>query len=203
MNRLAFFIDGFNLYHALDDNIRLHRYKWMDMLKLANLYARKDDKVVGVFFYTSFAHWDMKKVERHRKLIKAVELTGVKTVYGKFKRKNRFCPLCRKGYYTFEEKQTDVNIAIDLFRLAMEDVYDTAIVISGDSDQIPSIQAIKKSFPAKKVGVIIPIGRSSEELKNVCDFHIRMKEMHLRTCRFDDNIDLGNGEKLTCPPTWQ
>jgi uncharacterized LabA/DUF88 family protein len=203
MGKVFYFIDGFNLYHALDDVKALHKYKWLDMMKLAGLYTGTKDQVAGVYFFTSFAHWDRGKVERHRKLIKAVELTGVKTVYGKFKRKDRFCTLCKKKYYTFEEKQTDINMAIHLFRLAMEGEYDTAVLITGDSDQLATIEAIRKTFPAKRVGVVIPIGRCAEELKNVCDFHIRMKKEHLRSCRFDDKIPLGNGEFLECPPSWK
>jgi len=95
-----------------------------------------------------------------------------------------------------------VNVALSLFELAIEDHYDTAIIISGDSDLIPSIQAVKTTFPAKQVGVVIPIGRRAELLKQICDFHIKMKEKHLKTSLFEEEIDLGNNKKLICPSEW-
>ena len=44
MSRLYFFIDGLNLYHALDhveavpDPKRLHRFKWASLTKLCDCY---------------------------------------------------------------------------------------------------------------------------------------------------------------------
>lgn len=124
-------------------------------------------------------------------------------IFGKFKHRDRRCPNCGKTYRTFEEKQTDVNIALHLFETALEDRFDTAIIVSGDSDLLPSIEAVKSSFPAKRVGVVIPIGRHAEELKHRCDFHIRMKEKHLRDSEFPDEIELGDDQKLGRPPSWR
>jgi uncharacterized LabA/DUF88 family protein len=109
----------------------------------------------------------------------------------------------KKTYQTFEEKQTDVNIAIQLFKLAIQEKYDKALIISGDSDLIPSIEAVKSIFPNKQVGVIIPIGRSAELLKQTCDFYMRMKEKHLKASLLPDVINLGNNKKLERPQRWK
>lgn len=115
------------------------------------------------------------------------------------------CRICGKEYSTFEEKQTDVNIAITLFQEAINNEFDTAIIISGDSDLIPAIDGIKKIFPAKEIGLVIPIGRRANELKNVCDFHMKMKEKHLRSSQFPDSIviDPAKNVVLNRPPTWR
>ena len=140
---------------------------------------------------------------RHKLFIKALELKNIKVVYEEFRSKDRFCSLCKKTYKVHEEKQTDVNIAIHLFRLAIEDRFDTALIISGDSDLIPSIKAVRSAFPTKKMVVIIPFGRRAEELKQICDRHMKIKLKHLDSSMFEDEIDLGNGQKLTRPPTWK
>jgi hypothetical protein len=44
-NRVIFFIDGFNLYHALDVNLNYHKYKWLDLSKLASLFLTRREKV--------------------------------------------------------------------------------------------------------------------------------------------------------------
>lgn len=202
MNRVIFFVDGFNLYHALDYYKQYHKYKWLNLSKLANCFITKNTKIENIYYFTALTTWLPKKAKRQQTFIKALELENIKIVYGKFKSKDKFCRLCNRYYKTFEEKQTDVNIAIYLLRLAFENKYDNAIIISGDSDLIPSIKAVKNIFPLKKIGIIIPIGRRSEELKQICDFHMKMKEKHLKTCLFDREINLGNNKKLICPSEW-
>ena len=60
MSRLYFFIDGLNLYHALDhveavpDPKRLHRFKWASLTKLCDCYRiNKKDTIVGVEWFTT------------------------------------------------------------------------------------------------------------------------------------------------------
>ena len=202
MNRITFFIDGFNLFHALDNNHLYHKYKWLDLTKLSKCFVTKKDKIENIYYFTALATWSQSKMKKHKKYIKALELNNINVIYGEFRKKDKFCPLCKRTYKTFEEKQTDVNIAIQLFELAIKDKYDTAIIISGDSDLIPSIQAVKTTFPNKNIGIVIPIGRRAELLKQICDFHIKMKEKHLRSSLFEKEIDIGNNKKLICPPDW-
>ncbi len=109
----------------------------------------------------------------------------------------------KKKYQTYEEKQTDVNIAIQLFRSAIQDEYDTAMIVSGDSDLIPSIEAVKTTFPEKQVGIIIPIGRRAELLKQTSDFHMKIKEKHLKSSTFEEVIQVNNNTQILCPPTWK
>ncbi len=202
LDKVIFFIDGFNLYHSLDDNRAYHKYKWLNLSKLAQCFITKTEKVNGIYYFTALAEWDQRKVAKHKRLIKALELEGVKTIYGKFKMRDKKCPNCSSIYTKPEEKQTDVNIAIQLLRLAVNHEYDKAIIISGDSDLIPSIEAVKKIFPAKKVGVVIPIGRRAKELINTCDFHMKIKEKHLSSSVFPKEITIGEGKKLECPKSW-
>ena len=102
-----------------------------------------------------------------------------------------------------EEKQTDVNIAIYLFRLAVSDSYDKAIIISGDTDLTPAVKAVQATFPNKQIGVVLPIGRASEDFKQTANFHYKMKEKHLLTSRFDDTLVLSDGSQLACPSNWK
>jgi len=199
MNKTVILIDGYNVYHALDQQPEWHKYKWLDFVKLVSLFLSTNDVISGVYYFTALATWLPDKMTRHKILIKALELRGATIVYGNFKGKDRYCPNCKTWY---EEKRTDVNIAIHLYRLAIEDIFDTAMIVSADSDLVPAIQAFKRTFPAKRVGVLFPFGRSSFELKNECDFHRKIKRNHLNQSIFPDEIDLGNGQKLVRPTTW-
>jgi uncharacterized LabA/DUF88 family protein len=202
MNRIAFFIDGFNLYHALLNNPAYNKYKWLNYFELAKLYITKKDSIVDVFYFTALAHWNSDKVKRHKLYIKALENAGVKTVYGEFKRKTRKCRICHKEYKSYEEKQTDVNIALYLFKLAVQDKFDKAFLISGDSDLIPSIETVRSTFPEKTIFVILPIGCRSESLKHTADSYMKMKEKHLISSLFPESITLPNGEILNKPSGW-
>jgi uncharacterized LabA/DUF88 family protein len=201
MERVIAFVDGFNLYHSLADEPTYHKYKWLDIKKLLDLYISPGE-MKEVYYFTSLTNWNVDKVNRHRTLLRALEQTGVKVVYGQFRRKDRFCPNCKQSYASHEEKQTDVNIAIHLFRLAIEDRFDSALILSGDSDLIPSIKAVKMTFPSKKVGVLIPIGRRAEELKAECDFHAKMREKNLAKCLFPDPMPMADGSRLAKPASW-
>jgi len=203
MNRVVFLIDGFNLYHAINENAVWRRFKWLDLNQLARRFLLPRDISVGVHYFTSLVTWNQKKLSRHRTYIRALETRGVHVVYGEFKRRDRTCRLCHQRYQTFEEKQTDVNIAIHLFRLSVEDAYDTAVLVSGDSDLIPSIRAVRQVFPSKQIRVVIPVGRAAEAMKREADFCQRMKEKHLRTSLLPWEIRLDGGRTISCPREWR
>lgn len=203
MEKVIFLIDGFNLYHALMEKNRYKKYRWINLYSLANKFISKNNKIEDIYYFTAFATWSPNKVKRHKAFIKAQEFQGVKVIFGEFKKRDKKCNICKKTYQTFEEKKTDVNIAITLFQLAIKDKYDKAIIISGDSDLIPSIEAVKSTFPEKQIGVIIPIGRRAELLKITCDFYMKMKEKHLYSSMLPDVIDIGKGKEIKRPEYWK
>lgn len=209
MAKVIFFVDGFNLYHALDytesgpNHFRFRKYKWLNLNKLACLFVGPLDSLEQVLLFTAYATWDPQKVARHKLFIRANESAGVSVVFGEFKRKDKYCKLCKRQFHSFEEKQTDVNIALELFRLAYLDKYDRAVIISGDTDLIPAIKAVRATFPQKQIGVMIPIGKSSEDLLKHADFRFRMKEQHLASSRFPNTVQLSVGATVDCPPNWR
>jgi len=54
-----------------------------------------------------------------------------------------------------------VNIAIALTSDAFRDQFDTALLVSGDSDLTGPVLQIKQLFPAKRIVVAFPPARSS------------------------------------------
>lgn len=203
MNRVAVFIDGFNLYHSLNDNPTYHKYKWLNLDKFSRCFISPKDTVSDIFYFTSYVTWDSQKLARHQMYVKALQFVGIKPIFGAFRMKDIKCRICHQWYKNHEEKQTDVNITIKLFQTATMDVWDSAPIISGDSDLIPAIEAVKKTFPAKQVGIVIPIGRRAEELKQITDFRRRVKPKHLESCQFDDEITIDHNIVLKRPETWK
>ena len=206
MNRVIFLIDGFNLYHSLIDD-RNHfpsRYKWLDLSKLAKCFITKKDSIVDILYFTAYTVWDDQKVSRHKKYIRALESKKVKTILGNYRPVRRKCRgSCKEVYPTYEEKQTDVNIAITLFELACKDKFDTANIISADSDLFPVIKLVKKYFSRKKVNVIFPKRRYSESLRQIADVRINIKEHHIKSSLFDNQITVAKNVVLQCPDEWK
>lgn len=203
MAKVAVFVDGFNLYHAISAHAKYRRYKWLNLRRLAGLYVHGHDSLEAILYFTTLATWDMEKAARHKVYVRALENEGVSIVYGEFKRKQKHCRLCNKDSWGFEEKQTDVNIALSLFQLAVADRYDKAVIISGDTDLLPAVKAVRATFPAKQIGVVIPIGRASEDFKKQADFHYKMRERHLASCRFQDVLTLRDKSTVQCPESWK
>lgn len=200
MGRYCFYIDGFNMYYALQDGYR--QYKWLNYRTLCEDVAGPTNPVEKVCYFSAFVKWRQTSYAKHKVYIKALRSVGVEYVQGRFLNKKIRCHLCRKEFLTHEEKQTDVNIAIQLLSDAITDQYDRAVIVSADSDLIPAIQAVHRHFPAKEVGVMFPIGRSSYELKREADFIKKMRQTHLEKCQFPVSFRVGN-ETLTRPPDWQ
>lgn len=54
------------------------------------------------------------------------------------------CPHCNNELIRTVEKGVDTTIAIELFQFALDNVYDKAILISGDEDLVPAVEYIQK-----------------------------------------------------------
>ena len=142
------------------------------------------------------------RAKRHKHYVKALQLTGVTPIFGEFKNKDKFSYNCKTRYKSHEEKETDVNIAVQLFQTAINDRYDTAIIVSGGSDLVPDIRGVKNTFPDKIIKVVIPPGIHADNLKQVSDGPSKIKKKHLRTSQFDDPLRINNLE-LPCPSEWK
>jgi len=201
--KVAIFVDGFNVYHALQRAPAYHKYKWLDYAALAGCYVGAADTLEKLYLFTAFATWNPDKVKRHQMYVRLLRQRGVEVVLGKFKRKDKTCRLCHREFQTFEEKLTDVNIAIHMFRGAYLDEYDKAILVSADTDIIPAIRMIRDLFPTKQVGVVVPIGSFGMELKQECDFHFQMKERQLARSQLPDEVDDPLLGVVRRPETWR
>ena len=175
------FIDGFNLYFGLKKYG--NKYKWLDLWNLSQRYLNRNEKLEGVFYFTALPYWNYQKMLRHKAYIQAVQQKKVKVVYGNFRRVEKTCrAVCKEKYKTYEEKETDSNIVLYMTKLAYENQYDKALLVSSDSDFVSVIKTIKAKFLNKEVQVIIPVNLQSFALKKETEF-TRMKEKHLSECQ--------------------
>jgi uncharacterized LabA/DUF88 family protein len=72
------------------------------------------------------------------------------TLEGRFQERTIVCRSCGQSRTTFDEKETDVNIASALLRDAMTNRFDAALLISADADLAPAIATAKLLQPNKR-----------------------------------------------------
>lgn len=189
MNRVSFFIDGFNMYHSLKEHARDCR--WLNLRTLCQEQINPDkEEISGIFYFSAIATWlsDANKVSKHKKYISRLQQENVNIVLGKFKEKEIHCKVCGSFFRAHEEKQTDVNIALKILEESVLDSFDTAILVSGDTDMIPAIMTMKRLFPGKRIGVVFPLGRKTLELSSVADFSRKISREQLRRCLFEPSL---------------
>lgn len=164
VERVACFIDGFNLYHAIARLGQPH-FKWLDLPRLMRRYLRAgSQRMEAIHYFSAYADWLPNARSRHGAYVAALVARGVIPVMGKFKAKDRWCPHCRRSSTGHEEKETDVNIAIHLLDGAHRDTFDHALLVSRDSDLVPAMRMLRKRFPRKGLTLVAPplAGHSTE-----------------------------------------
>jgi uncharacterized LabA/DUF88 family protein len=202
MVRVMAFIDGFNMYHSLQENA-CNGLKWVNYHALADAFVAKSrEQLVNTFYFTAIVPWDTQKAARHKLFMRAQELHRVEVVIGRFKEVTRKCRRCGQRYKTFEEKETDINIAVTMLLEAANDTFDKALLFSGDSDMIAGVKALKRLAPHKHIQAVIPIGRSSIDLATTCHSSAKIKRHHLERNQLPPDITLDDGSILRKPKEW-
>jgi uncharacterized LabA/DUF88 family protein len=203
MIRVRVYIDGFNLYHALD-KLRDNRLKWLDLRKLIlNFLDPNVHSLDQVKYFSAYATWKPDAYARHIQYVRALEATGVTPVMGRFKAKDRSCNKCHAKWIGHEEKETDVNIALSLIDDAYQDLYDEAIIVSQDSDLFPAIKLVRQRFPKKTIKIITPPNmRHSKEMAQVVDHKKlgQIKPIHIERSLLPEEIKDGKGAVIAARP---
>lgn len=177
MRKAAVYIDGYNLYYG---RLRNTAHKWLDVVALFEALLKVQDPAATlekVRFFTAhalanFASHGKESVNAQQRYHRALD-----TKYG-----GRFELICgthgfdkdgtllpsfvpgqpydrqvRSRVWKLEEKKTDVNIALSMYRDAVKGLYDQVVICSNDSDAEPALAALREDFPKLIVGVVTPV----------------------------------------------
>ena len=203
--RVAVYVDGFNLYYGLRSK-GWRRYYWLDLRRLSEQFLRTSQRLVLVRYFTAgvFAEpHDPDKPVRQNTYLEALEtLPDLHVHKGYYRAKEQRCSACGATRKTYEEKTTDVNIAVELLGDAQDDVFDTAIVVSGDGDLAGPIRAVRQRYPQKRVVVAFPPGRHSAGLRNAATAFFAIGRNALRDSQFPQQVIKADGYVLTRPNRW-
>jgi len=195
-------IDGFNIYHSLECSPKYHKYKWLNYKKLFEHFLDDNEELKLIFLFTAYSTWNREKKKRHQTYLKVIQNKGIKVVFGKFYLKDRKCKICKKKYSTYEEKQTDINMAVHLLGCAINENCHKVILLTGDSDLIPAVKEFRSLAPEKELQVLIPINRKAKELCQNSNSHIKIREIHLKSSLLDPTEYVGS-TSINCPEEWK
>jgi uncharacterized LabA/DUF88 family protein len=195
------YIDGFNLYHAIvaqDD----HRLKWINLRELGKSFLKPGETLNRVVFFTAVLTWDREKQQRHKNFIRAQIAMDVEVVESNFRKVSRHCRIMDRNCARHEEKQTDVAIAVSVLADAVRDDYARAVLVTADSDQIPLVKEIRRSFPTKIITLAAPPARGGEarELGDIVHDRTPITVGRLRSCALPRDVYDRAGKKAATMP---
>lgn len=215
MARVAVYVDGFNLYFgSLKAKPAL---KWVDLEALGRTLA-PNDELVKVRYFTAWVSGkaDPEAPRRQQTYLRALRsLPLVEAHFGHFETHEKDRPLVhpRPGRSRMariiqtEEKGSDVNLATWLLLDGVDGLYETAIVVSNDSDlEEPIRQANKRYGP---VHVISPHQLAKGPpytycytLKAAATSYRSLLESEVAQSQLPDPVRLPKGKKVTRPIVW-
>ena len=85
---------------------------------------------------------------------------------------------------------------------AMDDIFDTAMIISADSDLVPPVEAVRARFPAKRIIIASPPARHSTRLAAAANACFTIGRKKLQDSQLPDQIIKPDGFVLARPASW-
>lgn len=203
MERVIAYIDGFNLYFGLRSS-GWQKYYWLDLCTLMVNLLKPDQKLIETKYFTARISKPWDKQKRQSTYLEALETLGnLKIFYGKYQLNSVLCNNCGLTDSVPNEKMTDVNIAVELLTDAFEDRFDTALLVSADSDLTPPIKRVKQLFPRKRIVMAFPPNRSSKELKKAAHAYFVIGRESLARSLLPKEVKKNDGFLLLCPNSWR
>jgi uncharacterized LabA/DUF88 family protein len=201
--RVMAYVDGFNLYFGIRQ-AGWKRLYWLDVHSLARGLLKPRQQLIGVRYFTARISGPPDKQERQNAFLEATETMGKCTMhFGQYLQTPQTCKVCGSGYSVPKEKMTDVNIAVELLSDAHQSLFDTALLISADSDLTPPVQKIKQLFPRKRVIVAFPPKRRSKRLTDAADGFVRVGRANLTPSLLPEEIKKSGGHIIRRPKEWR
>ncbi|UOD83141.1 NYN domain-containing protein [Paenarthrobacter ureafaciens] len=111
---------------------------------------------------------------------------------------------CGSAWDHYEEKETDVNIAVNLVQDAFKKAADDFLIISGDTDLAPAIKMARSAHDSMFVAAAFPPERFSKMLKDLMPASFTINENKIRAAQLPDTFTDGLTQKeYKRPPGWK
>ena len=202
------YVDGFNLYYGA---LKGTPYRWLDPNKLCSLLLPRHT-INRIKYFTARVRArrdDPGQPARQEIYFRALRtLPNVEIIFGHFLSNIVSMPLagCEPGKQKYanviktEEKGSDVNLATHLLYDGFKGNYQSAVLITNDSDLLEPIRIIKSEMNTN-VGILNPHTAPSRALIKHASFVKQIRRGVLSASQFPSQLcdDKGVFHK---PPTW-
>lgn len=177
------------------------------MRRLIENLLKPHQRLIGVKYFTARVAGtpsDPDKPRRQSAYLDALQtLPDVQVFYGHYLLRTQKCRACGAEDQIPTEKMTDVKIAVELLSDAFQDAFDTAMIVSADSDLVPPIGTVRRLFPRKGIIVAFPPNRSSVELRKIAGVTFTIGRKKLADSRFPERVRAASGHVIVGPETWR
>ncbi len=196
------YVDGFNLYFGMRSQRLRHCY-WLDVPAAIGRLLESGERLVETKYFTSRVSGPPDKVRRQNEYLDALATRpNIRMFFGVYQTHERRCASCDAVWQWHNEKMTDVNIAVELLTDAYRDAFDTALLVSADSDLAAPISAIRSLLPGKRVVVLFPFGRGSVRLEQLAHQKRRMRRWVVEAFQMPDEVTGLDGYIRRRPSEW-
>jgi len=202
------YVDGFNLYYGC---VKGTPYRWLNLSKLCTQLLA-GHQINRIRYFTALVTptpSDPRKRQRQLTYIRALETIPNLSVHrGHFMTHTVWRPLAnppkeaptKVEVLDTKEKGSDVNLATYLLTDGFNKDYQTAVVISDDSDLVEPIKLTINQLELP-VGILHPYRTHSTELSRVANFYRPIRERALKVSQFPPVLVDVYGT-ITKPSTW-
>jgi len=222
--RTIVYVDGYNLFYSA---LSKSSHKWLDLGLLFDKYLLRHNspraELIGIKYFTSPAlssmASDTRVSDRQAHYHRALKAQGrVETIKGYHQKAETtgiiLTPIDEAPHITkirvqvMEEKQTDVNIGLQMYRDAIRDHCDQIVLCSNDADLEPALKLIKEDCPNIQIGVVLPrkqINKSRLSRKLVQHAHWNrpyISDEELISSQLPNSLIDRRGRTITKPEEW-
>jgi uncharacterized LabA/DUF88 family protein len=164
--KVVFYFDGFNFYNGFKSytgtNPNWKNYYWIDFLKLCSQFVfPQDGQILHKVKYFTAPPINVNKRSKQSALFGANKIlndTSFEVINGHYSNKFIDClATCKQQFKVPEEKCTDVNISLGIIDDCLHKEVDIIVLVTADSDQVPTIKFIQKNFPHIKIKLYFPV----------------------------------------------
>lgn len=213
MNRVSFLIDGFNLYHSLRaaaKELTGTSVKWLNIKALCQSYLYlfgREARLEEIYYFSALAtHLEANNPDvtrRHKSFVRCLQETGITVELNRFKKKSFHCPSCQHSFNRYEEKETDVAIALKVLELFFTDRCDTIVLISGDTDLAPVVKMASHYFSENKTVLFgFPYKRKNKELAKLAPRSFEIRKEQYAKYQLANPFTCQDGIQITKPQNW-
>jgi hypothetical protein len=195
------YVDGFNLYHALDD-LKKPYLKWLNLRRLAESFARGHAHQIDQLVYcTALFPGDFDKSKRHERYIAAQESVGARVLKGHIINDPTDCRSCGRNWQHPREKESDINVALAAYSDVIHGLVDVIFLVTADTDQAATLRFLKTNYPLIKRIVVVPprATRRLEHLRSLADSVINLNEGHIDAAVFPALLTSPYGKLIARP----